>query len=402
MNITKYKIAFIEPAPNWHHPELYEKISLHSRIELFVYFFSKESLNGKLLSEAFGIKRKSWGVDLLKGYNYKFLKNYSPRKPAFMKTKIFSYLNLGIWNEIKKSDYHAVVITMWNDISYLTAAIACKYYKKPFFWVGDSTILTDQTKHKLKLRTKRFILGRIFFPMSSGFLYRNEMNLQFYWNYGVQNERLFFYPLSVDHNELSQIYSSLHAKKVRLRIEAALRPKAFIVLFVGRLSNEKCPMDLINAFEGVKAKNKILLIVGDGKLRPLIEETIRIKDKLNILFIGFKTRNEVLKFYALSDVLVLPSSHEPHGDVVKEAMCFGLPVIVSDKVGASADLVKHNENGFVYPCGDTGKLASFIDELSDKNKRESFSQKSLEIIRDWDHDKAVEGLVAALDFIHQE
>lgn len=44
-----------------------------------------------------------------------------------------------------------------------------------------------------------------------------------------------------------------------------------------------------------------------------------------------------------------------------EAICFRIPVIVSDQVRASVALGKYGENGFVFPCGDTEILVSYMD-----------------------------------------
>jgi len=145
-----------------------------------------------------------------------------------------------------------------------------------------------------------------------------------------------------------------------------------------------------------------LVIVGDGPLRGSLEDYVRRRKISAVFFSGFKPRDKVLEYYSLADVLVLPSSFEPHGLVVNEAMCFGLPVIVSDKVGAGPDLVKHKENGFIYPHGDTDKLALYLTELSNGEKRKRFGRKSRQIIENWDHSKAVQGLVRALDCICQE
>ena len=54
----------------------------------------------------------------------------------------------------------------------------------------------------------------------------------------------------------------------------------------------------------------------------------------HVYFVGFKSRKEIAEFYAISDVLVLPSLQETWGIVVNEALCFGIPVITSDQVGA--------------------------------------------------------------------
>jgi len=58
--------------------------------------------------------------------------------------------------------------------------------------------------------------------------------------------------------------------------------------------------------------------------------------------------------------MVLPSSYEPFAVVVNEAMCCGCPVIVSDQVGAAADLVAPLRAEFVFPAGNVTALAQIL------------------------------------------
>jgi len=397
----RYKVAFVTGLPNWHFPELYKMMARHPKLDLTVLFC--ENWDRTFFKQAFGIEKVDFGVNLLGDYKYKFLKNYSPIKPKFGRTRIFSHLNFGIWKEIRREKYHAVVITMWNDFSYWLAAIACKLSRIPFFFAGDSTILTEQVKPRWGKKIKRLLLGRILFPMASGFLYRTEANRRFYLYYGVAQERLFFFPLSVDYKGLNILAQRLTQEKEILRAKYGIPKEALVILFVGRLADEKRPFDLIKAYAKLKEGEKrvALVFVGDGYLKRRLHDLAKEMSLRDVYFLGFRPKTEVPNFYALADVLVLPSDYEPHGDVVKEAMCFGLPVIVSDKVGASYDVVKHGENGFVYPCGDTERLASYIDELSDEQKRKHFGKRSREIIKDWGHDRAINGLIEALDFIYK-
>ena len=54
--------------------------------------------------------------------------------------------------------------------------------------------------------------------------------------------------------------------------------------------------------------------------------------------------------------------------VVLEAMASGLPVVVSDQVGA-ADAVIHGESGYIFPVNDIGALAGYLAELVGSTKR---------------------------------
>ncbi len=398
----KYKVAFITGCPNWHRPELYRLMASHPKIDLMMYFCLPEKSADIAFRQGFRTNNQNLRANLLKGYRYKFLKNYSPFQPVFNRTKFFSCLNFGVWKEIKKGGYDAVVIGLWNAATYWIAALACKSSDTPILFAGDSTILTEQKKHKWKRGLKQLLLQRLLFPMSSAFLCTGNLNRQFYNYYGVPEDKMFFFPQSVNYNSYTALSRELQLKKDKLRRSLGISEDKVVVLFVGRLAPEKQPLDLLKAHTSTNRDDRVIVIVGSGLLRGQLQDFVNQQQLKNVYLIGFQSKEKVLTHYAMSDILVLPSSFEPHSAVVKEAMCFGLPVIVSDKVGAAADIIEHDRNGFVYPCGDTGELASYIDILVENSeKRKMFGEASLEIIKDWDHQRAINGLIEALDWIYE-
>lgn len=127
-------------------------------------------------------------------------------------------------------------------------------------------------------------------------------------------------------------------------------------LYVGRLIEVKNVSQLIDAFN---INGKPLTIVGSGKL----ENELRRKAKSNISFAGF-IDNEILgNIYQNHDVFILPSYYEPWGLVVEEALYWGLPVIVSDRVGSSIDMVKDLGTGIIFKSKNIDSLHNAIEEI---------------------------------------
>jgi glycosyltransferase involved in cell wall biosynthesis len=77
--------------------------------------------------------------------------------------------------------------------------------------------------------------------------------------------------------------------------------------------------------------------------------------------LGKLPHEELPGLYRWADALVLPSRFDSFGLVVLEALACGLPVIVSDRVGAK-DFVEHGINGLILPSGDAGALADALAE----------------------------------------
>ena len=103
-----------------------------------------------------------------------------------------------------------------------------------------------------------------------------------------------------------------------------------------------------------------LLIVGSGPMRGRDATASYVRHALpDVVFAGFLNQSEISRAYAAADIFALASGwHETWGLVVNEAMNFGLPVVVSDKVGCAADLVRHGENGYVFPHDRPEELAA--------------------------------------------
>ena len=69
-----------------------------------------------------------------------------------------------------------------------------------------------------------------------------------------------------------------------------------------------------------------------------------------------------------SDLFVLPTRKDVWGLVINEAMCYGLPVITTDKCVSGLELVKDYENGFITPVNDSKNLAEKIRKVMKDNE----------------------------------
>lgn len=125
------------------------------------------------------------------------------------------------------------------------------------------------------------------------------------------------------------------------RDELGLHGK-FVVGHVGRFMYQKNHKYLIAVFSKIYQKNKntVLMLVGDGPLRPEIEQLVaEMGLSESILFLG--TRKDVNELYQAMDVFVLPSFYEGFPVVVVEAQAAGLPCFVSNQVTNEVVIVSH-------------------------------------------------------------
>ena len=142
-----------------------------------------------------------------------------------------------------------------------------------------------------------------------------------------------------------------------LPLSQTIRPtEKPMVAFVGRLVGLKNIPTLVRAFEPLKEQAK-LVIIGDGPERDALQSLAP-----EALFTGQLSGDELLAWYNLIDILVLPSTQEAYGAVTGEALMAGAKVVVSSRAG-SKDLVREGENGFIFDPSDVPGLTDCMGRL---------------------------------------
>ena len=139
--------------------------------------------------------------------------------------------------------------------------------------------------------------------------------------------------------------------------------------------------------------------MGDGEERSRLETLAQDRHLSGVRFLGFQNQSELPAFFALADVFVLPSRHEPWGLIVNEAMAAGCPVIASSDVGAAPDLVLDGVTGFTYPVGDVDALTDALARLLQHPATAArMGRAAAEHIARWDFEADIRGLRRALAF----
>jgi len=151
------------------------------------------------------------------------------------------------------------------------------------------------------------------------------------------------------------------------------------VLYVGRLSEEKGVLELVEAASGLP-----LRIVGDGPLRGRVPGAL-----------GFVPPAELGPWYERAAVVAAPSRREGYGIVAREAMAWGRPVVAS-AVGGLVDAVEDGVTGLLVPPGDTVALRAALERLlGDSELRAKLGQAARE--RAVSLEAAAEQLLAVYD-----
>jgi 1,4-alpha-glucan branching enzyme len=146
-----------------------------------------------------------------------------------------------------------------------------------------------------------------------------------------------------------------------------------VVLFVGRLVENKGVHILLRAFYGVQKNVDAvkLVIVGGGELENNLRSVAnRLGIERKTLFLGRFPQDKMPYIYSGAYVFALPTLYsEPFGIAATEALATGIPVIASN-VGGLKEIVVHGEVGYLTTPGDYKMLENYLSRLLlDGNER---------------------------------
>lgn len=178
--------------------------------------------------------------------------------------------------------------------------------------------------------------------------------------FGVRRDRISVITSGIDFSFFAD--DAGEDRQTRPARSGSLRP---VVVSVGRLHPLKGFDVLLDALTLRPQLSIDLLIVGEGPLRPQLEEHSATDPRVQL--VGHQDRTGVREILQSADIFVLASvdirgQREGTPTAVMEAMASGLPLVVSDSGGAQ-HLVRRSGGGLVFRQGDAGDLARAIDVL---------------------------------------
>lgn len=308
---------------------------LHDRLDFKIYYVYRDFLNHN--------------TDSLCG-NLNFI-------PNFLSSKGKNAYRLRELVTIIKEASPKCIITI--EYSLLTLQIILIKYLYGFDYKiivrTDDSI--DMLKHSLTL--KHLIARKTIAPLVDNFILCDK---EVYEYYQTKNSKGIYFPIVRDERKMLQELEKSNGLGLKLIEQYNLETKK-IILFVGRLVPVKNIDVIFKAINRIQRDDFVLVIIGDGDLREPLEQDAR-KSNHRIIFTGNLTGADLLAWYNIGHILILPSWKEAFGAVVNEAMIANCFPLVSETVG-SKGLIEDGVNGAVFNPSKDDYLAKLIEEKLD-------------------------------------
>lgn len=385
------KVAIVISHPIQHFCGFYRALAATEELDLEVVFCSDLGIRS-YFDRDMGVEI-AWKADLLSGYSHRFL----PESPTVQGARFWEINNPSIDSNLAELAPDVVVVAGYAQATMLRAIVWCRRRGVPVLMTSDSELLHHRPWYTRALKS---LVLRTLFAQIAGFLAVGDNNEAYFRHYGVPADRLFRSPFTIDEAAFAPARAARDAIRDAFRHRHQLPADAFVVLFVGKLAAHKRPGDLVQALARLSAAGAPdpvwLALAGDGSLRGDLEHAAA---GLNCRFLGFLNLDELPKAYAAADVLALPSTREPYGLVVREAAFVGLPLVLSDRVGAvgPSDVARAGVNALVYPCGDIPALADALCALArDPARQAAMGMASLQVTGELGMAQSVVGFCAAV------
>lgn len=270
------------------------------------------------------------------------------------------FSKVGILELAKKINPDIIYVSGWMDKGYLYVTQKMRKQNIPVV-TGFDDIWTGSLRQKI---------GAFIFP----FYYRRYFShawvsgpyqFEFAKKMGFSNNEIIYDMLSADTNKfIAKSSSEVNSSETNS------------FLYVGNFRKVKGVDVLAEAFKIYSNKyggTWNLICIGNGELEYLLKENPKIE-----LF-PFLTSEEIVEISNRASVFVLPSRHDQWGVVVHEFSCLGMPLLLSENIGARAAFFVNGFNGLEFNNNDSTQLAEqmFKFEKMDKNELRVMGNNSL-------------------------
>jgi glycosyltransferase involved in cell wall biosynthesis len=350
---SKRRVAVVSPEPTPYRAPLFDAIAERPELELTV-IYAAETVAGR-----------TWAVE--PHHRAVFLRG--PGLPGAHALLHHDYpITPGIFRVLSEARPDCVVVSGWSTFAAQAAIAWCFVGKVPYLLIVESHDEGPRAgwRNLVKGTVVPPIVRRAAGVLVTGTLARRSMLAR-----GARIDRVWVFANTIDVEDWQARAAELSGRRDELRESFGFEPDEVAVLCVARPAPEK----------GLDTLEAAVAAAGDP---------------LRLFVVHDLPHDRVIEAYAAADVFALLSRREPWGVVVNEAAACGLPLVLSDRVGAAPDLLRDHENGYVVPADEVPAAAEALRRLIQPQVRRRMGERSAELARGWGYGPSIENFVAAV------
>jgi len=288
----------------------------------------------------------------------------------------------------------AVAIPGWSEPFALAALRWCGDHGVPAVLMSESQA-ADGSRSWRTEAVKRRLVARFSAALVGGRPHREYLR-----ELGMPEDRIFLGYDVVDNGHFARGAEQARADAASCRRRLGLPESYFLAS--SRFVEKKNLLRLLQAFARFRTlaprSEWKLVLLGDG---PLKGEIVALANALSLsedlLLPGFLQYEQLPAFYGLAAGFVHASTVEQWGLVVNEAMAASQPVLVSNRCGCAAELVRDGVNGYTFDPLDAEALAGLMAKVASSGERRlGMGEASRRIVAEWPVERFAEGLEGAV------
>lgn len=368
--LTPVRVVAVMPEPTPYRSPLFDLLATRPELDLTVVY------------SAGAIAGNDWQLDL----RHPHVLLRGRRVPGAARVLRHDYpVTPGIVAELERLRPQCVVVSGWSTFASQAAILWCRLRGVPYVLLVESHDADPRAGWRRAV--KGTVVPRVARGASSvlvaGTLARESMIAR-----GADPDRIRVFANTIDVDRFA-------AEADRLRAQDVKRPDGLVVLSVARLAREK-GVDVLLRAAAAAGGDLHVVLVGGGPDRAPLEELARSLG-VQASFAGVLPWERLVEQYVAADMFALLSRHEPWGVVVNEAAACGLPLVLSEHVGAHADLLRAGENGFLVPADDIPAAAEALSALAaDPALRVRMGEASRRLVAGWGYGPSADAFSAAV------
>ena len=357
---TKTRLAIVVSHPIQYYAPLYRRLAQRDDLVIKVFYTWHA---GTAPVPDHGFKQPvAWDIPLTEGYEFELVPNVSSDPGTH---HFFGLRNPSLVERVSRWRADAVHVTGWAWLSHLLALRAFRRRAVPILFRGDSHLL-DSPRSGPRWWIKRAVLGRVY-SWPKAFLFVGAANRAYYEAFGVEPDRLYPCPHSIDVARYAEPAELFEREAAQWRQQLGISGDRPVILFAGKFERKKRPVELMRAVQTQGDPGLVLVLVGGGELEEEMS-ALAAADPDRFRVLPFQNQSRMPVVYRLADLVILPSAFgETWGLAVNEAMACGRPVLVSDRVGCAADVVDVS-SGRVFPWEDISLMMQGVNKMTAERK----------------------------------